>query len=237
MWERLKRDIAAIKERDPALRSVLEVLLAYPGFHALQLHRVAHFLYRRKLCLLARLISHFTRFFTGIEIHPGAQIGAGVFIDHGMGVVIGETAVIEDDVTLYQGVTLGGTGKEKGKRHPTIKKGAVIACGAKVLGSFTVGENARVGAGAVVLQSVPPNSTVVGIPGRVVVQNGERVNKLNHHHIPDPVAIEFYRMQEQIISLKDQLERLEARLSDQETSQFRAEYTDRRGEYYGNSCV
>ena len=173
------------------------------------MHRIAHFLYRHKLYFIARLISHINRFLTGIEIHPGAQIGAGVFIDHGMGVVIGETAVVKDNVTLYQGVVLGGTGKEKGKRHPTIEEGAVIASGAKVLGSFTVGKNAKVGAGAVVLNCVPDNSTVVGVPGRIVVRDGQRVNDLQHHLLPDPV-------QQYINSLQNQVNKLECRLNEVE---------------------
>ncbi|NLM25418.1 MAG: serine O-acetyltransferase [Firmicutes bacterium] len=209
MFERLKKDIQAIRERDPAARSLLEIIFTYPGFHAIQMHRIAHFLYRHKLYFIARLISHINRFLTGIEIHPGAQIGAGVFIDHGMGVVIGETAVVKDNVTLYQGVVLGGTGKEKGKRHPTIEEGAVIASGAKVLGSFTVGKNAKVGAGAVVLNCVPDNSTVVGVPGRIVVRDGQRVNDLQHHLLPDPV-------QQYINSLQNQVNKLECRLNEVE---------------------
>lgn len=209
MFERLKRDIQAIRERDPAVRSLLEILFTYPGFHAIQVHRVAHFFHQHRFYFLARLISHINRLFTGIEIHPGAQIGAGVFIDHGMGVVIGETAVVKDNVTLYQGVVLGGTGKEKGKRHPTIEEGAVISSGAKVLGSFTVGRNARVGAGAVVLNCVPENSTVVGVPGRIVVRDGERVDNLQHHLLPDPV-------QQYINFLQNQVNKLECRVNEME---------------------
>lgn len=210
MFSRLKKDIQAIRERDPAVRNTLEIILIYPGFHAIQLHRVAHFLYRHKFYFLARFISHFSRFITGIEIHPGAQIGAGVFIDHGMGVVIGETAIVKDNVTLYQGVVLGGTGKEKGHRHPTIEEGAVIASGAKILGSFTVGKNARVGAGAVVLNCVPDNSTVVGVPGRIVVRDGQKVNNLEHHMLPDPV-------QQYINTLQNQVNKLECRLNEMES--------------------
>ncbi len=209
MLNRLRRDIQAIKERDPAVRSTLEVLVTYPGFHALQVHRVAHWLFCQQFYFLARVLSHLNRFLTGIEIHPGAQIGVGVFIDHGMGVVIGETATVKDNVTLYQGVVLGGTGKEKGKRHPTIEQGAVIASGAKVLGSFTVGENARIGAGAVVLQSVPANSTVVGVPGRVVVLNGQRINKLDHHQLPDPVQQCINCLQNEVLALQAKLAQLE----------------------------
>ncbi|HEX6972282.1 MAG TPA: serine O-acetyltransferase [Limnochordia bacterium] len=212
MFERIKRDIQAVFERDPAARSLLEVLLCYPGFHALQLHRIAHWLYRHRLRLLARILSHITRFLTGIEIHPGARIEEGCFIDHGMGVVIGETTEIGRNVTLFQGVVLGGTGKEKGKRHPTIEDNVVIAAGAKVLGSFRVGRNARIGAGAVVLQEVPPNSTVVGVPGRVVRENGRRVETINldHADLPDPIERTFREMERRIRELEGRLARLEA---------------------------
>ncbi len=168
MWNALRADIDAAMKNDPAARSRLEVLLTYPGIRALRLHRLAFFLHKRGLRLLARMVSEHARRKTGIDIHPAARIAAGVFIDHGMGVVIGETAVVETGVVIYQGVTLGGTGKEKGKRHPTVRKNAVISCGARVLGGFEVGEGARVGAGAVVLSPVPPHATVVGIPARVV---------------------------------------------------------------------
>ena len=169
MWfENLRADVRAAKANDPAARSTLEVLLTYSGVHALSWHRVAYFLHRIKLKLLARMVSQVCRFFTGIEIHPAAKIEGGVFIDHGHGVVIGETAEVRKGVVIYQGVTLGGTGKEKGKRHPTIMENAVISAGAKVLGGFTVGEGAKVGAGAVVLKEVPPYATVVGVPARVV---------------------------------------------------------------------
>ncbi|NMB39460.1 MAG: serine O-acetyltransferase [Firmicutes bacterium] len=216
MFETILKDIQAVKERDPAARSTLEILLTYPGLHALFLHRIAHFFYRNHLKLIARLLSHINRFLTGIEIHPGAEIGKGVFIDHGMGVVIGETAVIKDNVTLYQGVVLGGTGKERGKRHPTVEKGAVIACGAMVLGSFTVGENARVGAGAVVLNSVPANSTVVGVPAKVVIQDGRRVSKLDHASVPDPCIQQVGKMNAQIALLEERILQLEERLKKQE---------------------
>ena len=165
MFKRLKEDIEVIFEQDPAARSYLEVILTYSGLHAIWAHRFAHALHKRKVYFLARAVSQISRFFTGIEIHPGAVIGRRLFIDHGMGVVIGETCEIGDNVTIYQGVTLGGTGKEKGKRHPTIKDNALIATGAKVLGSITVGENSKIGAGSVVLRDVPPNSTVVGNSG------------------------------------------------------------------------
>ncbi|MGI6152046.1 MAG: serine O-acetyltransferase [Christensenellales bacterium] len=168
MFKTIRRSIQVVLARDPAARNALEVILCYPGFWALLIHRVSHWLYNHRCKLLARMISQFMRFLTGIEIHPGAKIGEGVFIDHGMGVVIGETAVVGDNVTIYQGATLGGTGKDVGKRHPTIENDVVISSGAKVLGPFTVGAYSKIGAGAVVLREVPPGSTVVGIPGRVV---------------------------------------------------------------------
>ena len=175
-FSRIKKDIRVIFERDPAAKSVLEVVLCYSGLHAIWLHRISHFLFKRGWIVSARLISNFCRFLTGIEIHPGAIIGDGLFIDHGTGIVIGETAELGKNVTLYQGVTLGGTGKEKGKRHPTIGNNVVVATGAKVLGSFKVGDHAKIGAGSVVLKEVPPHATVVGIPGRVVVLHGTRVH-------------------------------------------------------------
>ncbi|BAD74369.1 serine O-acetyltransferase [Geobacillus kaustophilus HTA426] len=209
MFKTLKEDIEVIFEQDPAARSYLEVILTYSGLHAIWAHRIAHALYKRKFYFFARLISQISRFFTGIEIHPGAKIGRRFFIDHGMGVVIGETCEIGDNVTVYQGVTLGGTGKEKGKRHPTIKDNCLIAAGAKVLGSITIGENSKIGAGSVVLKDVPPNSTVVGIPGRVVVRDGVKVKKdLNHTDLPDPIADRFRELEEEIARLKSELEAL-----------------------------
>lgn len=192
-WERLKEDVEVVFERDPAARSRLEVVLAYPGVHALIVYRGANWLWRRGLKLPARLLSYFGRFLTGIDIHPGATIGRRVFIDHGMGVVIGETSEIGNDVTLYQGVTLGGTSLKKGKRHPTVEDFVVITTGATVLGPVTVGHGSRIGAGSVVIHSVPPNSTVVGIPGRVVrgeAAHGDRLEliDLDHGDLPDPVA-------------------------------------------------
>ncbi len=190
-----QRDVAVARERDPAARSTLEVVTSYPGIHALWMHRVAHGLYGRGIRLPARWVSQLSRQLTGIEIHPGATIGPGLFIDHGMGVVIGETAEIGEDVTIYQGVTLGGTGKETGKRHPTIGDCVTIGTGASVLGSVTVGEGAKIGAGSIVIKDVPPNSTVVGNPGRAVVVDGQRVDQealhhptLEHTRLPDPVA-------------------------------------------------
>lgn len=206
MFKRLREDIDVVFEQDPAARSYLEVILTYSGLHAIWWHRLAHALFKRKFYFLARAVSQTSRFFTGIEIHPGAKIGRRFFIDHGMGVVIGETCEIGDNVTVFQGVTLGGTGKEKGKRHPTIKDNALIATGAKVLGSITVGENSKIGAGSVVLKEVPPNSTVVGVPGRVVIQNGERINRdLNHSDLPDPIADRLKEMQTEIDQIKSLL--------------------------------
>lgn len=186
-------DVRAVKDRDPAATNTVEILLSYPGLHALWMHRVANYIHRKGVPLLPRLLSMFARAVTGIEIHQGATIGRGFFIDHGMGVVIGETCEIGENVTLFQGVTLGGTGKEKGKRHPTVEDNVVIAAGAKVLGPITVGRNSRVGAGAVVIQDVPPNCTVVGVPGRVAVRSGERVSPVDLHHenLPDPVLDMF----------------------------------------------
>ncbi len=181
-------DVKAVFERDPAARSIWEVLL-YPGLHAIFWHRIAHSLYQHKFYFLARLISQIVRFFTGIEIHPGAKIGKGFFIDHGMGVVIGETAEIGDNVTLYQGVTLGGTGKEKGKRHPTLGSNVIVAAGAKILGNIKIGNNVKIGAGSVVIRDVPPDCTVVGVPGRIVRHKGRRVPgiSLDHGDLPDPI--------------------------------------------------
>ena len=206
MFGRIREDIRAVKERDPAAKSTIEVLLCCPGLHALLSHRVAHNLHRRGLVLLPRLISHLSRFMTGIEIHPGAKIGAGFFIDHGMGVVIGETTEIGVNVTIYQNVTLGGTGKDQGKRHPTIGDNVVVGTGSKVLGPIVIGDNSRIGAGSVVLRSAPPNSTVVGLPARVVNYNGEKVPSinLNHSDMPDPVAEALHNLQEQIDQLRCQ---------------------------------
>ncbi|AMK70768.1 MULTISPECIES: serine O-acetyltransferase [Bacillus] len=210
----LKEDIDTVFDQDPAARSYFEVILTYSGLHAIWAHRIAHALYKRKFYFLARFISQVSRFFTGIEIHPGATIGRRFFIDHGMGVVIGETCEIGNNVTVFQGVTLGGTGKEKGKRHPTIKDDALIATGAKVLGSITVGEGSKIGAGSVVLHDVPDFSTVVGIPGRVVVQNGKKVRRdLNHQDLPDPVADRFKSLEQQILELKAELEDRKERIN------------------------
>ena len=203
----LRYDINAIKERDPAARNSLEVLLLYPGLHAVIWHRIAHFFYKRKFFFIARLISQFARWLTGIEIHPGAKIGKGVFIDHGMGVIIGETAEVGDDCTIYQNVTLGGTGKDHGKRHPTIGKNVLIGSGAKVLGPFTVGDNSKIAANAVVLNEVPPNSTCVGVPARVVRRNGRKVCDMDQIHIPDPISMELCRMSVELEKLKNKIEK------------------------------
>ncbi|WP_088044577.1 serine O-acetyltransferase [Bacillus sp. EAC] len=203
MLNYMKEDVATIFERDPAATGYLEVILTYAGLHAIWLYRFAHYFYRRRWYFIARSISQFARFLTGIEIHPGAKIGRRFFIDHGAGVVIGETCEIGDDVTLYQGVTLGGTGKEKGKRHPTLLNGVLVATGAKVLGSITIGENAKIGANSVVLKDVPNNTTVVGIPGKIVVQDGIRVNnQFDHCDLPDPVADRLLQLEAEIQELK-----------------------------------
>lgn len=216
MFSALKRDFAACFERDPAARTGLEVLLAYPGLHAIFLHRLAHRLHRGGLKLIARLVSHFSRWVTGIEIHPGARIGPGFFVDHGMGVVIGETAEIGEDVTLFQGVTLGGTGKAPCKRHPTLEDNVVVGAGAKILGAITIHEGSRIGAGSVVVQSVPKNSTVVGIPARVVKREGEKIPSvsLDHTDLPDPVVESLHTLQERIEELEHELLRLQEELPD-----------------------
>lgn len=214
MFKRIKEDVANIFENDPAARSTFEVILTYSGLHATWSHRFAHWFYKHKFYFIARSISQISRFFTGIEIHPGAKIGRRFFIDHGMGVVIGETCEIGDNVTLYQGVTLGGTGKEKGKRHPTIEDNVLVATGVKVLGSITIGANSKIGANSVVLKEVPPNSTVVGIPGKVVMRDGVRLNvkpvqKLDHQNIPDPVEDHFQGLEKQLKILQQELEQLQ----------------------------
>lgn len=209
MFKLLKDDVDVVFEQDPAARSYLEVVLTYSGLHAIWAHRLAHFFFKNKLFFIARVISQISRFFTGIEIHPGAVIGRRFFIDHGMGVVIGETCEIGDNVTLYQGVTLGGTGKERGKRHPTLEDNVLVATGAKVLGSIVVGANSKVGAGSVVLKNVPMNSTVVGIPGKVVIQNGVRIKPdLNHQNMPDPVMDKCESMEMKIARLQQEVEEL-----------------------------
>lgn len=211
----IKEDVGAIFERDPAARGIIEVLLCYPGLHAVIIHRISHSLYKRGFIVLPRIISNIARFFTGIEIHPGAKIGRRVFIDHGTGVVIGETAEVGDNVTIYQGSTLGGTGKEKGKRHPTIGNNVVISSGAKVLGPFTVGDNSKIGAGSVVLKEVPPNCTVVGVPGRIVVKDDKKVNNdcknidLDQIKLPDPITEELVYLKDKVLELQNKITELE----------------------------
>ena len=201
----LRYDIKAIKERDPAARNAFEIFMLYPGLHAVMWHRPAHWLYKHKWYFLARMISQCTKFWTGIEIHPGAKIGSGVFIDHGTGVVIGETAEVGDNCTIYQNATLGGTGKDTGKRHPTIGKNVMIGAGAKILGPFTVGDNSKIAANAVVLNEVPPNTTCVGVPAKPVKINGLRVSDLDQVHIPDPVSMELCRLNVELEKIKKQL--------------------------------
>ena len=202
----IKYDIKAVRERDPAAKSDAEVLLLYSGMHALLAYRVSHFLHEKKLYLPARAVSQLARFATGIEIHPGAKIGKGLVIDHGMGVVIGETAEIGDNCTLYQGVTLGGTGKDVGKRHPTLGNNVLVGAGAKVLGPFKIGDGSKIAANAVVLEEIPENSTAVGIPAKVVKREGARVEDLDQIHIPDPVAQEIKRLEMKMAELEAQLE-------------------------------
>ncbi|HHX13803.1 MAG TPA: serine O-acetyltransferase [Clostridiales bacterium] len=204
-----REDIRAVLARDPAARNSFEVLLCYPGVWALIFHRVSHGLHKHGLKLLARLLSQLARFFTGIEIHPGATIGRRCFIDHGMAVVIGETTEIGDDVTIYQAVTLGGTGKDVGKRHPTIGNNVVISTGAKVLGPFRVGNNCKIGAGSVVLEEIPDNSTVVGIPGKIVRRGAPAVQDLNQVDLPDPIAVEMECLRRRIVWLENKLRSME----------------------------
>ncbi len=205
LFDRIRDDIRSIKERDPAARTELEVLLCYPGLWAVWILRVSHWLWRRKLRLLARILSQVARFFTGVDIHPGALLGARLFIDHATGVVIGETAIVGSDVTMYQGVTLGGTGKQHGKRHPTICDNVFIGNNANILGNVTVGENSRVGAGSVVLSDVPPNSTVVGVPAHIVYRNGERVLITDPHEIKDPLSDALIALSARVDELEDRL--------------------------------
>lgn len=215
MFKQLKEDIASVKERDPAARSSFEIWLTYSGLHAVRSYRIAHWCYKRRLFTLARIISQTSRFFTGIEIHPGATIGKGLFIDHGMGVVIGETAEIGDNCLIYQGVTLGGTGKDKGKRHPTLGNNVMVGAGAKVLGPFKVGDNVKIAANAVVLAEVPPNSTAVGIPARIIQRGNAKLptQDLDQIHIPDPVAQEICRLEDHISELENELCECEKRNS------------------------
>ncbi len=208
MFKRIKEDIAAVMERDPAATSALQVFFLYPGVKAIRMHRRAHFFYNHKMFFIARWISQRAVRKTGIEIHPGATIGRRLVIDHGNGVVIGETAEIGDDVLIYQGVTLGGTGKDIGKRHPTIGNNVMISSGAKVLGPFKVGDNSRIAAGAVVLEEVPPDCTVVGVPARVVKRDGVKVKPLDQIHIPDPVAQEICKLEVKIAAMQREIDKL-----------------------------
>jgi serine O-acetyltransferase len=205
-FKSVREDIRAVFERDPAARSYLEVLLCYPGLHALWAHHLNSWFWRHNLRFLARFGSQLARLFTGVEIHPGAQIGRRLFIDHGMGVVIGETAIVGDDVTLYQGVTLGGTGKEKGKRHPTLRNNVTIGTGAKLLGNITIGENCRVGGGSVVLRNVPDNSTVVGVPGHIVLREGKRVVITDPKEIRDPLSDVIIKLAAEVHELREKFQ-------------------------------
>ncbi|MBQ8582894.1 MAG: serine O-acetyltransferase [Ruminococcus sp.] len=213
MFERIKRDIKLIKEHDPAARNAIEILLTYPSLSAIRSYRIAHWFYERKMFTVARIISQRARSKTGIEIHPGAKIGKGLFIDHGMGVVIGETAIIGKDCLLYQGVTLGGTGKDKGKRHPTLGDNVLVGAGAKVLGPFKVGNNVKIAANAVVLNAIPDNCTAVGVPARVVRRNGRKIEpyvtqEIDQVHIPDPVSLEMCRLKAEMDTMKKDIENL-----------------------------
>lgn len=216
MIKTIKRDIALIRESDPAARNAVEILLTYPTLRAIRSYRLAHWFYVRKYYTIARIISQRARNKTGIEIHPGATIGKGLFIDHGMGVVIGETAIIGDNCLLYQGVTLGGTGKDKGKRHPTLGNNVLVGAGAKVLGPFTVGNNVKIAANAVVLNAIPDDCTAVGVPARVVRRKGEKVHQhkvtqdIDQIHIPDPVSLELCRLQAEVDSLKKEIAKLKS---------------------------
>ena len=209
MFKKLRYDINAIKERDPAARSSIEVLLLYTGLHAVINHRIAHWFYRHKMFFIARFISQWSRFWTGIEIHPGAEIGRVLMIDHGSGVVIGETSVVGDDCTIYQGVTLGGTGKDTGKRHPTLGNNVMVGAGARILGPFKVGDNSKVAANAVLLEEQPPNTTAVGVPARIVKKDGIKLTSdLDQVHIPDPVALELCRLLMRIEQLENEIKKL-----------------------------
>ena len=207
MNKNIQLDLQATQDRDPASRSKIFIFFFYPGFKALYRHRFEHWLFNHNFRWLSRICAYRTRKITGVDIHPGAQIGNGVFIDHGSGVVIGETTIIGNNVTIYQQVTLGGTGKESGKRHPTIEDNVMIAAGAKVLGPITIGKNSKIGAGSVVLKNVPPHSTVVGIPGRIIKTKGEKINNLNHNQLPDPILDEIKKLKHEIKKLNEELEK------------------------------
>ena len=218
MFAELRRDIQAVRDRDPAARSTLEVLLCYPGVHALACHRFAHAIWRRGWKIPARFLSHIARFFTGIEIHPAAKLGPGLFIDHGMGVVIGETAEVGENVTLLQGVTLGGTSLRREKRHPTLGDNVVVGAGAKIIGAFKIGDGSRIGAGSVVVREVPTNSVVVGVPGRVTYRDGQRVAggiDLDQTDLPDPVSKAIEQLVERIRALEDELETVKKKVEEE----------------------
>src|SRR5213596_1094457 len=218
MFAEIRRDVRAVLERDPAARSAFEVLLCYPGVHALCFHRLAHAIWRRGWTTSARLLSHVARFLTGIEIHPAATLGPGLFIDHGMGVVIGETAEVGENVTLLQGVTLGGTSLKREKRHPTLGNNVVVGAGAKIIGGFTIGDGSRIGAGSVVVREVPPNSVVVGVPGRVTYRDGRRVAgeiDLNQTDLPDPLSKGIEQLAERIRTLEAELETLRKKVEEE----------------------
>jgi len=218
MFKALRRDIRAVLERDPAARSAIEVLLCYPGVHALAYHRLAHRLWSHGWLTMARLVSHMARFMTGIEIHPAAKIAPGLFIDHGMGVVIGETAEVGENVTLLQGVTLGGTSLRREKRHPTLGNNVVVGAGAKIIGGFKIGDGSRIGAGSVVVREVPPNSVVVGVPGRVTYRDGQRVAgeiDLNQTDLPDPVSKAIEQLVERIRGLEAELETVRKKMEEE----------------------
>jgi serine O-acetyltransferase len=226
-FSRILEDIHSVKERDPAARSTLEVLLCYPGLWAVWIHRVSHPLWRAKIYLLSRVLSQIARFITGVDIHPGALLGRRLFIDHAAGVVIGETAVVGSDVTMYQGVTLGGTGKQHGKRHPTICDGVFIGNNANILGNITVGQNSRVGAGSVVLSDVPPNSTVVGVPAHIVYRNGERVLITDPHDIKDPLSDVLIALSARVEELEERLCLEDHRVKDHRAQPFAEEEAER----------
>ena len=213
LFRSIREEVASVLDRDPAAKSVLEVVLCYPGLHAIWAYRFTHWLWNHHFRLLARWLSQVARLLTGIEIHPGAQIGSRLFIDHGMGVVIGETSIVGDDVTMYQGATLGGTGKEKLKRHPTIGNGVVIGAGAKILGNIRVGDNSRVGAGSVVLRDVPDGSTVVGVPGHIILRHGKRVIITDPKQINDPLSEALVAVATQVKNLRERVQKLEGNKS------------------------
>lgn len=215
MFDRYKEDLMCVKDRDPAARSNFEIMMLYPGFKAVRMYRRAHWYYQHKLFFLARAVSQRCVKKTNIEIHPGAQIGRRLFIDHGTGVVIGETTIIGDDCTIYQGATLGGTGKDHGKRHPTLGNNVLVGSGAKILGPFKVGDNSNIASGAVVLSEIPPNSTAVGVPAKVVRQNGIRVDILDQIHIPDPINQELCALRHKVEKLEKKLEMYENQNSEQ----------------------